>query len=287
MYRSAVRLTMGGAAGLTCLATAGGLWLRTTSAAAASSGLSSEEFREFELIKVKPYNHNSKLYTVKVPGLSGMPVASYVVTKGPLGSDGKPTMRPYTPINTKANDVLELLVKTYPTGALTPYLDKLKPGAKLEIKGPMPKIQYKANMKKEIGMLAGGTGITPMLQVMQKIADDPNDKTKVTLVFSNSTEDDILLKEQLDQLAAKNKNFSITYVVSKPKGDWSGERGRITSQLIKKKMPAPGPDSLVMVCGPPGFMGAISGPKAKDYSQGELSGYLNSLGYKPDQVFKF
>ena len=35
----------------------------------------------------------------------------------------------------------------------------------IEIKGPFPKLPYTANMKKEIGMMCGGTGITPMLQV--------------------------------------------------------------------------------------------------------------------------
>ena len=35
------------------------------------------------------------------------------------------------------------------------------------------------------------------------------------------------------------------------------------------------------------MMNAISGDKAKDKSQGELSGILKQLGYSADQVFKF
>lgn len=38
----------------------------------------------------------------------------------------------------------------------------------IEIKGPFPKLPYTANMKKEIGMMCGGTGITPMLQVTER-----------------------------------------------------------------------------------------------------------------------
>jgi hypothetical protein len=36
-----------------------------------------------------------------------------------------------------------------------------------------------------------------------------------------------------------------------------------------------------------GMMKAISGPKAPDYTQGELDGALAALGYNKDQVFKF
>ena len=36
----------------------------------------------------------------------------------------------------------------------------------IEIKGPFPKLKYVPNMKKCIGMMCGGTGITPMLQVL-------------------------------------------------------------------------------------------------------------------------
>lgn len=39
--------------------------------------------------------------------------------------------------------------------------------------------------------------------------------------------------------------------------------------------------------GPPPMMNAISGDKAKDKSQGELTGILKQLGYAPEQVFKF
>jgi len=52
----------------------------------------------------------------------------------------------------------------YPTGVMSKHMGELKVGDTLDIKGPFPKIPYKPNMKKTIGMVAGGTGITPMLQ---------------------------------------------------------------------------------------------------------------------------
>lgn len=46
-------------------------------------------------------------------------------------------------------------------------------------------------------MIAGGSGITPMWQIMQQIKDDKDDKTKVTLIYTNKEEKDILMKEEV------------------------------------------------------------------------------------------
>ncbi|CAN0527853.1 unnamed protein product, partial [Ectocarpus sp. 12 AP-2014] len=83
-----------------------------------------------------------------------------------------------------------------------------------QVKGPFPKFDYSPNVKKEIGMIAGGTGITPMLQVLQELLLNPEDKTKVTLLFANVTAADIMLKAEIDKLAAEHDNFDIVYVVS-------------------------------------------------------------------------
>lgn len=43
---------------------------------------------------------------------------------------------------------------------------------------------------KHVGMLAGGTGITPMLQISDEIfREGNNDKTKVSLLFANQSEE--------------------------------------------------------------------------------------------------
>ena len=67
-----------------------------------------------------------------------------------------------------------------------------------------------------LGMLAGGTGVTPMFQVVNAILRDPLDKTQLSLIFANVTEDDILLRKELDTLAAVHSNFSVYYVLNTP-----------------------------------------------------------------------
>jgi len=64
-------------------------------------------------------------------------------------------------------------------------------------------------------MIAGGTGITPMLQVLNQILNNPDDHTEVTLLFANLSEDDILLKQELDTFVRKHKNLKVYYTVDK------------------------------------------------------------------------
>lgn len=143
------------------------------------------------------------------------------------------------------------------------------------------------------------------MQVINHILKNPNDKTQITFLFANIAEEDILLKSQLDELQSKHKNFKVEYVLEKPPKNWNGGVGYVheffdsleilliplfryvNKDLIKKYLPPPSDDHMIMVCGPPGMMNSITGPKAPDYSQGELSGILKEMGYTKEQVFKF
>jgi cytochrome-b5 reductase len=51
-----------------------------------------------------------------------------------------------------------------------------------------------------IALIAGGTGITPMWQTARAIFKNPEDKTKVTLIYGNVSEEDILLKKEWEEL---------------------------------------------------------------------------------------
>ena len=75
---------------------------------------------------------------------------------------------------------------------MSQHIHSLKVNDRLSLKGPLPKYQWEANKHDHIGLIAGGTGITPMFQLARQIFKNPEDKTKVTLVFGNVNEDDIL-----------------------------------------------------------------------------------------------
>jgi NAD(P)H-flavin reductase len=100
-------------------------------------------------------------------------------------------------------------------------------------------------------MIAGGTGITPMLQVIRQIFNDVGDTTRVDLLFANISSADILLKSELDALATAHANFNVHYAIDKEEPGWSGEVGYVSTDMIKKCLPAASDDVTVLVCGPP------------------------------------
>ncbi|CAI9298414.1 unnamed protein product [Lactuca saligna] len=258
------------------------------------SALDPKKWQPFKLQDKATVSHNTHIYRFSFdPNLKlGLDVASCLITRAPLGEDAdgkrKYVIRPYTPISDPdSKGYFDLMIKVYPEGKMSQYFAKLKPGDIVEVKGPVEKVRYTPNMKKHIGMIAGGSGITPMLQVIEAILKNPNDNTKVSLVYANVSPDDILLKKRLDMLAATHPNLKVFYTVDNPSKYWVGGTGFISKDMALKGLPTPSDDTLILVCGPPGMMQHISGDKAKDRSQGELTGLLKELGYTEEMVYKF
>lgn len=180
-------------------------------------------------------------------------------------------------------------MKKYADGPMSTHLHNMVKGHRLDIKGPLPKYPWEPNKHDHIALVAGGTGITPMWQLARAIFSNPEDKTKVTLVFGNVTHDDILLRREFEELEnTYPQRFRAFYVLDNPPKDWSGAAGYIDKTLLKTVLPEPKADNIkVFVCGPPGMMDSVSGNKKSPKDQGELSGILKELGYTPEQVYKF
>ncbi|XP_073289705.1 NADH-cytochrome b5 reductase-like protein isoform X2 [Primulina huaijiensis] len=256
--------------------------------------LNPDKWIEFKLQDKVEASHNTQLFRFSFdPNLKlGLDVASCIITRAPKqnDADGKTNyvIRPYTPISDPdAKGYFDLLIKVYPEGNMSQHFASLKPGDVVEVKGPIEKLRYNPNMKKHIGMIAGGSGITPMLQVIDAIVKNPDDTTQVSLLYANVSPDDILLKKKLDLLAASHPNLKVFYTVDKPTKDWHGGTGYVSKDMVVKGLPSPSDDTLILVCGPPGLMKHISGDKAKDRSQGELTGILKEIGFTENMVFKF
>ena len=184
---------------------------------------------------------------------------------------------------------LDFMIKVYPNGPMSNHVHSLKEGETLSIKGPIPKYPWSANKHDHITMIAGGTGITPMFQLMRGIFNNPEDKTKVSLIFGNISEKDILLKEEFDKLEKDYpQRFKAFYTLDNPSDSWPNGKGFITKDLVKEVVPDPKSENIkIFVCGPPGLYKAISGAKPSPQDQGELTGILKDLGYSKEQVFKF
>jgi cytochrome-b5 reductase len=99
-------------------------------------------------------------------------------------------------------------------------------------------------------MIAGGTGITPMLQIIRAALKNPLDRTELSLIYANVNSDDILLKKELDELAASHGNrFKVYYVLNNPAATWTGGVGFVSKEHIAKYMPPTDHDIKVLMCG--------------------------------------
>ncbi|RMD42662.1 hypothetical protein DV735_g2476, partial [Chaetothyriales sp. CBS 134920] len=252
-------------------------------------------FVDLTLKEVQDYNHNTKKFIFELPdpeAVSGVHVASAILTQWQAPDQDKPTIRPYTPISDEdAKGHLDLLVKVYPNGPMSTHIHSLKPGDTLAIKGPIARYAWSANKHEHITLVAGGTGIAPMYQLIRSIFSNPEDKTKVSLVFGNIAEEDILLREEFDKLEKEHGasgRFKAFYTLDKPSESWQFGKGFITKELLKEVIPDPKSENIkVFVCGPPPMYKAISGWKVSPTDQGEVDGILKELGYTKEQVFKF
>ncbi|CUA75036.1 hypothetical protein RSOLAG22IIIB_01674 [Rhizoctonia solani] len=249
------------------------------------TALDSADFRDFPLKEVIRYNHNTAKFVFALPegSASLLPVASAIYVKGPDDNEGKPVVRPYTPVSAPHTPgELALVIKRYPDGKLSSHIHAMDIGQTIKIKGPIPKLAWVANQFDQVGMIAGGSGMRHSLA-------QPNETTKFKLIFGNVTPADILIGEELDEMASKsNGRFELRHIISRPDETWTGAKGRIDAKVIKSYLPGSelGSRVMVFVCGPPGQVAAVSGPK-DGLAQGELGGALKDLGYVKEQVYKF
>lgn len=117
----------------------------------------------------------------------GLSIGRHVSVRANI--NGNNIIRAYTPTSSPfQKGSFELLIKAYPDGKLTPYLHSIKVGDVLDIRGPVGRFKYTTNQFGHMGFIAGGTGITPCLQVIRTILEGEeyrNDTTKFTLFFQN------------------------------------------------------------------------------------------------------
>jgi nitrate reductase (NAD(P)H) len=222
----------------------------------------------------------------------GLPVGNHMMVAAKVG--GKLVMRAYTPTSSDDNvGFFDLVIKVYfknvhpkfpDGGVLSQHFETLQVGDQIEVKGPIGHVSYHGRgkftihkdvvMLDHVGLIAGGTGITPAYQIIKAVVKDKKDSTKVYLIYANKTEEDILLKEELDELAAKYpKKFKLHYTLDDPPKGWKHSQGFISEDMVKRHMPAYNKKTKVMMCGPPPMIKYACVPNLEKVGYPE-SGYL-------------
>lgn len=154
------------------------------------------------LVEKEALSHDTRLFRFALPSpehVLGLPVGQHISLRY-TDKDGKLVMRSYTPVSSDdARGYVDLVVKVYfkdthpkfpEGGKMSQHLESLAIGDTIEVAGPKGKLSYmgsgeihilhrardpapEVRVAKKIGMIAGGTGITPMLQVIRRALQDP------------------------------------------------------------------------------------------------------------------
>jgi len=258
---------------------------------------------KLKLVKKEIVSHDTRRFRFALPSpdhILGLPVGQHVYLSATINDNL--VVRPYTPVSSD-DDVgyFELVIKVYfrnvhpkfpDGGKMSQHLESLQIGDTIDVRGPSGLLVYngrgqfaiKANKKSEpvirsvrkVGMIAGGTGITPMLQMIHAIFKDSSDKTEVSLLFANQTDGDILLRPELEELRERySDRFHLWYTLDRPPQDWKFSAGFINADMIREHLPAPADDVLILMCGPPPMIDFACQPN------------LDKLGYSPSMRFAY
>lgn len=262
----------------------------------------SEKYK-LRLIDKEVISHDTRKFRFALPSpehILGLPVGKHVYLSARI--DGNLVVRPYTPVSSDDDKgFVDLVVKIYfknvnpkfpEGGKMSQYLESLKLGDVVDFRGPGGLLEYKGNGQfavqadkkaepevKEattLGLIAGGTGITPMLQLIRDILKNPSDKTTCSLLFANQTEKDILLRDELEEIQARYpEKFKLWFTVDRAPADWEYSEGFISASMIQEHLPPPSDDCMVLMCGPPPMIQFACNPN------------LDKLGYRQSQRFAY
>ncbi|XP_051005133.1 NADH-cytochrome b5 reductase 2 isoform X2 [Acomys russatus] len=255
------------------------------------------------LIEKEQINHNTRRFRFGLPSpdhVLGLPVGNYVHLLAQINNEL--VIRAYTPVSSDDDQgFVDLIIKIYfknvhpkypEGGKMTQHLENMKIGDTILFRGPTGRLFYnepgtltvktgktsepEKKLVHHLGMIAGGTGITPMLQLLRHITKNTSDRTRLSLLFANQTEEDILLRMELEKIATTHPDqFNLWYTLDRPPDGWKYSSGFVTADMIKEHLPPPGEATLILVCGPPPLIQEAAHPS------------LERLGYTKDMIFTY
>jgi ferredoxin-NADP reductase len=188
--------------------------------------------------------------------------------------DGYVAQRSYSIASAAGSDEsIELTVDAVPDGEVSGFLhEELRIGDRIELRGPIGSyFAWSAAHDYGLLLIAGGSGIVPLMSMLRSRAAAGATKP-ARLIYSSRSIDQIIYREELDQLAADDDSFTLIHTLTRnAPAEWNGERGRIGRVMLARNHFEPAGDPDVYVCGPSAFVET-------------MADYLVAMGHSPSRV---
>ncbi|WP_448851321.1 benzoate 1,2-dioxygenase electron transfer component BenC [Corynebacterium sp. 335C] len=167
---------------------------------------------------------------------------------------GTDQTRSYSFSSGPADDVVTFLVKLTRGGLMTTYLEeRAQVGDELAMTGPMGSFFLREPVVPLL-LLAGGTGLAPILSILEKLANDELLDVPVRLLYGASFDHDLVELDKLDAYKDRLPDFDYATVVSDPESDHP-RKGYVTEHIDPADLHDGECD--VYLCGPPPMVEAV------------------------------
>ena len=145
-------------------------------------------------------------------------------------------------------------------GEVSPYFtDEVRAGDKFEMRGPIGRyFVWTVKLDGPLHLIGGGSGVVPLMAMLRHRAAHANN-TPAKLLYSSRTRSDIIYRDELDRLAARNDGLAVTHTLTREKpGAWNGHTGRIDSKMLEEAGFTSDRRPKIFICGPTGFVEAAA-----------------------------
>jgi ferredoxin-NADP reductase len=193
-----------------------------------------------------------------VPGWPGHRAGQHLDVRL-TAEDGYQAQRSYS-IGSAPGDGVALTVERLDDGEISPYLvDEAREGDQVEVRGPIGGyFVWDEDVPGPVQLVAGGSGVVPLMAMARHRAR-VGASTPMRLLVSSRTVEDVIYREELDELAGRGEGFDVVHTLTReqPAG-WSGYSRRIDRELLAE-VAWPAADSpRVYVCGATRFVDAAA-----------------------------
>jgi cytochrome-b5 reductase len=211
----------------------------------------------YTLTAIETDTHDTKTFRFELPANTALDMLPGDFLYVHATIEGKAIKRAYTPSSLPGvTGFFDLTVKRYESGIVSKHLHNQRIGDAVLMSGPNSGGHWVDGMAKQVGFVAGGTGITPMISIIRWILTKQIE-AELYLIFANKTEADIILRQEWEHNLRDHPTFHCHYVLEQPPPGWTQGTGRITADILSRHLPPQSPDTCVFLCGPPPMVDAL------------------------------
>ena len=208
-----------------------------------------------EIIQITDETHDTKTFRVKNDAQMNFIAGQFCLVSQPDHEKFNQLTRPFTFSSSPAEvNFFEMTIKKM--GEFTSAMFELNIDDRLQILGPRGEsLNFNESIQEDLVFLAGGSGITPFMSILQywlakKLSN------KITLLYANRTDQDIIYKEQLNRIAKDHKKFRLIHILGTASSEIHGEVGRISQKITERYVSEP-LEKIWYICGPPPMVEAM------------------------------